>query len=372
MKEILEPKILYQEANPYGSFTAFLEDDGRTVYLYLQAEENPDFSMKSVWVCNRIQAPKFRTEEELRSGLPPVLAEEEVLDSSPIAPFQEEEIHFIWTEEGTGVAFFYREELVAYLPPWSGVKDFHGYSKFAKTEALTAYPLGNSEFGTIPDRIRQDRTHWEFRSSPNVWKKVQELRLSFLENIFGNHDKYWSADGGKFPQLGIARFRWNLLPDVYIYATLGMSSQNMPGVELYRKDYEDYARTELLFAVKVSDEDRSESWVPHQIGEIIRYPWSMGKWFGHGHTISMSRRDPEALHVTFTSLLFKELDAKAGHPPLAGLVAENGRPIRFLTLLPVSEEEREVIQEKGAKEFLALWEKDLPVWIHDPERKSVV
>ncbi|EPG73678.1 suppressor of fused protein [Leptospira fainei serovar Hurstbridge str. BUT 6] len=372
MKEVLEPKIVYQEANPYGSFTAYLEDDGQTVYLYLQAEENPEFSMKSVWVCNRVQAPKNRTEEDLRSGLAPLLIEEEVTDPSPIPAFDQEDIHFIWTEEGTGVSFFYKEELIAYLPPWSGVKDFHGYSIYAKIDAITAYPLGNAEFGIIPDRIRRDRNHWESRASNGSWKRIQELRLGFLENVFGKHEKYWSADGGKFPQLGIARFRWDLLPDVYIYATVGMSAQNMPGVELYRKDYEDYSRVELLFAAKISDEDRSESWIPHQIGEIIRFPWSMGKWFGHGHTISMSRRDPEALYVTFTSLLIKELDNRNGHPPLSGLLAENGKPIRFLSLLPISEEEKEVIQGRGANEFLSLWEKDNLVWIHDPERTSVI
>ncbi|PJZ69943.1 suppressor of fused protein [Leptospira perolatii] len=373
MTKALEPKIIYQEANPYSSFTAYLEDDGRTVYLYLQSEQNPEFQMKSVWVCNRIDAPTSRTEADLRSGLAPMLLKDEVTDPAPNSGFDPENVHFIWSEEGDGVAFFYNEELQAYLPSWSGVKNFHGYSKYAAKESLTAYPLGNSEFGVIPDRIQKDREHWEFRSKPNVWKSIQELRLGFLEKAFGPHEKYWSADGGKFPQLGIARFKPSQYPNVYVYATVGMSAQNMPGVELYRRDYEDYSRVELVFAIKIGDEDRSESWVPHQIGEIIRFPWNMGKWFGQGHTISMSRRDPESLYVTFTNLLLKEIgSAEEGYPHLQGLVAETGKPIRFLSLLPISEEEKVFIQEKSVSEFIGMMDQNFGTWIHASDRESVI
>lgn len=372
MSKALEPKILYQEANPYGAFTAYLEDDGRTVYLYLQAEESPDFAIKSVWVCNRIEAPKDRSQEDLRSGLAPILIESEVTDVQGIPDFDINEIHFIWSEEGNGVSFFYKEELVAYLPPWSGVKGFHGYSKYAKIDAITAYPLGNSEYGIIPDRIAQDRGFWEFRSEKGIWKNIQESRLGYLESVFGKHDRYWSADGGKYPQLGIARFAPPEFPGVYVYSTIGMSAQNLPGVELYRKDYEDYSRIELVLAAKVSDEDRSESWVPHQIGEIIRFPWTMGKWFGHGHTISMSRKDPESLYLSFTSLAFREIGVAEGLPKLTGLKSERNRPVRFLAMLPVSEEEKIFLQEQGAEAFFALFDTLGSKWIHDPERQSAI
>ncbi len=372
MNQTAEPKILYQEANPYGAFTAYLEDDGRTVYLYLQAEESPDFAIKSVWVCNRMDAPKTRSEEDLHSGLAPFLLESEVTDTKAQPEFDAKEIHFIWSEEGNGVAFFYKEELFAYLPPWSGVKGFHGYSKFAKADAVTAYPLGNTEFGIIPDRIAQDRNFWEYRSEKGIWKNVQSSRLNFLENAFGKHEKYWSADGGKYPQLGIARFTPKHLPGIYVYATIGMSAQNLPGVELYRKDYENYSRIELILATKVSDEDRSESWVPHQIGEIIRFPWMMGKWFGHGHTITMSRRDPESLYLTFTNLAIREIGQDDGFPELTGLVSERQKPIRFLALLPISEEEKVYLQEKGAAEFFPLLDRLGSNWIHNPERESAI
>ena len=53
------------------------------------------------------------------------------------------------------------------------------------------------------------------------------------------------------------------IPDVIIYSTIGLSAQNMPTVDLFHKDYLDYARIELVIAVRKLPGDKSESWVPH-------------------------------------------------------------------------------------------------------------
>nr|PJZ93272.1 hypothetical protein CH379_08660 [Leptospira ellisii] len=276
----------------------------------------------------------------------------------------------------TRVALFYKETLCAFLPPWSGVDGFHGYSINAKIDALTAYPLGNSEFGTIPDRVQASRDYWETRSQKGAWKEIQEKRLHFLESKLGKHDKYWSADGGKYPQLGIVRFRSEKFPDLLIYSTIGMSAQNMPCVELFHKNYEDYARIELVLSVKIGSEglERSESWVPHLIGELIRFPWNMAKWLGHGHTISMTRKDPEALYLDFASVLFRDLSSfsAATAPDLSGLISENGKQVRFLTLLPLSEEEKEYAQKDGIQSFNQSWDRKGLPWYHDAERQSLV
>lgn len=373
MTDSTSPKIVYQEANPYGAFTAYIEDDGQTMYLYLQAEQSPDYPMKSVWLANRIKAPETR-EHDFGSGLAPVLTVSEVEDPNPSPAWDPQDIHFIWTEEGDGVAVFYKEKLYAFLPPWSGIRGLHGYCMGAKTEALTAHPLGNSEHGVIPDRIENSRRFWEFRSEKDSWNKIQSKRLSFLEERLGKHTKYWSADGGSFPPLGIALFEPKEFPNVLVYVTVGMSGQNMPGVELYKKDFEKSNRIELVLACRVGSEgNRSESWVPHQIGEIIKYPWNHGKWFGHGHTISMTRRDPEAMLIQFNTLFFRDFPIKSSEvPDLSGLIAENGNPVQFLTVLPICDEERIICQENGSGTFLEMLEASKVSWIHDPERASVL
>ncbi|MCE9499831.1 MAG: suppressor of fused domain protein [Leptospira sp.] len=366
--ESVTPRIIYQEANPYSSFTAFLENDGRTVYLYLQSEHNPEIPIKSLWIRNLLPAPKSHSENDFKDGLAPLLIEEEVFHPEGQPSFREDEIHFIWTEEGDGVGLFIHEELYAFLPPWSGIKGFHGYSKEAKIDAICASPLGDSGHGVIAERIESSRKFWEFRSEKEAWNKIQKHRLDFLENSFGTHEKYWSADGGKFPQLGIARFRPEQYPGILVYSTIGMSAQNMPQVELYHKDYLRYARSEVIFAIKISDDgDRSESWIPHLIGELIRYPWNMGSWLGNGHTILMTRKDPDALRLNFTSIV---LTNEISPSETKGLLAEDGNPVNFLFGLPITEEENFLIKQEGASTLFKMMKSEKDSWVHDSERES--
>ncbi len=367
------PKILYQETNPYGSMTAYLEDDGRTIYLYLQAEQNPEFDMMAVWVQNRIPAPKFREVDELQRGIAPILCADEI-DQPSLDPPPLEDIRFIWTEEGDGVALFYRDELISFLPPWSGINGLHGYSKYCIKESLTAYPLGNSQHGVIAQRVQSSKDYWEFRAEKDSWKKIQQRRLLYLEERLGKHIKYWSADGGKFPPLAIAKFYPNDYPGVVVYSTIGMSAQNMPTVELYHKNYLNHSRIELAIGIQISEEDNTELWVPHALGEIIKFPWNMRKWLGEGHSITMPRRDPNSLLDFRYFFLSNQFPSKEEleQPLQDTLFSESGQPVKFLFLLPITEEELYYVRSKGAKSFLKLISNEKKSWVHNSQRESFI
>lgn len=370
--EISEPKILYQETNPYESMTAFLEADGNTIYLYLQSHQNPEYPMKALWVQNTSPAPEKQDFSLLKQGKPPMLCKDEVAQPS-LEPLNLENIHFIWTEEGDGVALFEQEELIAFLPPWSGMENVHGYSKYCIKEALTASPLGDGKNGILAERIQRSREFWEFRSKKTSWKQIQERRLAYLEERLGKHTKYWSADGGKFPPLGIAQFLPSYYENIVVYSTIGMSAQNMPGVEFYYKNYLEHARIELVFALEIVDSlDSTEVWVPHLLGEIIKYPWMMHKWFGEGHTISMTRKDKDAL-LPFTHLfLTSDLNGKHPYPLRDILNSENGYPIHFLACIPITEEEVYYFKTVGSKKFKELLNEKKQGWVHNSLRDSFV
>ncbi|MBE7412822.1 MAG: suppressor of fused domain protein [Leptospiraceae bacterium] len=369
--ENLDTKIIYQETNPYSSLTAFLEDDNRTVYLYIQSEYNHQFGIKSLWIRNLIDAPKSRIPEDLKSGLAPVLIQDETFFPNAQPSIDKEDIHLIWTEEGDGVALFIKDELYAFLPSTSGINGFHGYSKEAKEKALTASPLGNSENGPIPELINQSRNFWEYRSNKSSWKEIQEKRIQFLENRLGKHTGYWSADGGKYPPLAITKFSPKDYDQIILYSTIGMSAQNMPQVDLYHKDYLNYSRIEIIFAYRFTDSpERADTWVPHLIGELIKFPWNTIKWFGHGHTIEIPKRDPDSLYLNFTTLViinpnqFKFLNSP---PDINGLISENKKQVTFLYLLPITEEEAYTIREKGINSFVEKLH-----WFHNSERESFI
>lgn len=61
-------EILIAETNPYGSFEAIVEDDGRTVYLYLQSAREQG-QMTPVWVANRLPAPESDDLAAMRQGM---------------------------------------------------------------------------------------------------------------------------------------------------------------------------------------------------------------------------------------------------------------------------------------------------------------
>lgn len=368
-----ESKIIYQETNPYSSLTAFLEDDGRTVYMYLQSEYNPEWSIKSVWVKNRIPTPEKLSLEDMRDGYAPILSSE-YTDQTDTSEILANDVYFIWTEEGDGVALFVRDELFAFIPSWSGINGFHGYSKFVQKEAITAFPLGNSNHGLIYDRIEDSRRFWEFRAQKYSWKTIQGNLLGYLESKMEKHSKYWSADGGKFPYIGIAKFQPTTQSNLRVYSTIGLSGQNMPRVELYhRTKYLDYVRVEIVIAIETTEEDDTERWVPHLIGELVGFPWKMIQWYGHGHTISMSRRDPQALLEFTTLLLLKDLpNNKNPILDLTNLKSKESRPINFLYALPITEEEKVFIQTNSLEKFIDLWKKKGNTCIHNSYRESVI
>lgn len=371
----LEPKILYQETNPYDSFTAYIEDDGRTIYLYMQSEHNPDWKMKSLWIRNCIPAPKERNQEDFELGIAPILTEEEVFHPEGHPPITPDSIQFVWTEEGDGVFLLINGVLEAFLPPWSGLQGFHGYSRYAKENALTASPLGDPNNGVLYDRMVASKKYWEWRAQSNSWKSIQKKRLEYLESLLGPHTKYWSADGGKFPPLAIALFEPVEYPRVKFFVTLGMSAQNQPAVELYHEDYERYARIELVLAFyKPEDSDRSEEWVQHILGDMIKYPWNTGTWFGHGHSIGMNRRDPDELYLNFRVFFLRNLSqstypVKSNLPLFTNLYSENGQPVNFLALIPLSEEEKLILQTEGSHKIISALDEKSNGYLHNPERK---
>lgn len=373
------PKVLYQEANPYGSFTAFLEEDGTTIYLYLQSHNNPEWPMKSLWVRNLIDAPEARDPEDFDKGLAPVLTQAEVTNPKALPLFTEDQIHFIWSQEGDAVALFLDQELISYLPSWSGIKGIHGYSREAKENAIAASPLGDPNNGVIAERVKESAKFWESVSEKDHWKNAQQLRLNFLESKLGTHQKYWSADGGKYPSLGIASFLPKEFPGIKIFSTVGMSVQNQPSIELYHKDFENFARIELVFAIEIPKdrEDKSETWIQHVLGEMVKFPWNTGIWFGHSHTIQNPRKDPDQLYLDFNWFVLRNVTEEitvapdASLPNLAGLITENGKRANFLFLTPISTEERICFMREGSFKFWETWKQEGLSFYHESERRML-
>src|SRR4051812_47054005 len=105
------------EVSPDEGLRCDVEDDGKTVYLYLHPARHSDFKSRVVWVRNRIAAPAELT---VVRGVPPVMPAKNCNHPKGAGPIRKNEAKIIWLPEGNGVALYEGEELLAAIPPGSG------------------------------------------------------------------------------------------------------------------------------------------------------------------------------------------------------------------------------------------------------------
>jgi hypothetical protein len=357
-------EILLAETNPYGSFEAIVEDDGRTVYLYLQSAKQQG-AMKAVWVVNRQPAPEEDDFAAMQQGQAPMMPREGTRTPQGHPPFDPERLSFVWFEEGDAVALLHDNAPLAVLPGWAGMNGFFGYSADAVGEEQLAWDLSPALQGLWP-RIEESRRYWEWRADADSWRQIQERQLAHLESILGPHQRYWAADGGQYPPRAVAGFERSSLPGVTILVTLGMSAQRMPQVEMHFEDPRPFRRTELALAT-YGDPSQAAG----LLSSTMRFPWAFATWLGDGHTSSFG--DPSETpgqsaillarvppHQTFQ----RETGAhQVPAPNLGGLQDVSGDPVQYLWILPIAASERNQAEKDGSAEVIRRMEAQQRGWI---------
>lgn len=356
--------ILIGETNPYGSFEAIVEDDGRTVYLYLQSvrEGGP---MKAVWVANRVPAPHAEDILSMQQGTPPLMPVAGTRHPQGHPGFHPENLTLVWFEEGDAVALLDRGTPVAVLPSWAGMEGFPGYSAEAIGEVRLAWELGPA-LPALQPRIEESQRYWARRADPQSWPEIRDRGLAHLERILGPHQRYWAADGGQFPPRALLLFNHPSVTGVSVLTTLGMSAQRLPQVEMAFEDPRPHRRVELALATS-GDPTR----LTGLLSGMLRFPWSEGSWLGDLHTYSFANPSP---NIGESALLLmrqpppQHLQVPDGlrtvpAPNLGGLPDPSGDPVTYLWLVPISEPERRYAEEHGSEALAERLEQDSRGWI---------
>jgi hypothetical protein len=341
-----------------------VEDDGRTVYLYLQAA-GEEGGIWAVWVANRLPAPEEDDLAAMQRGAAPLMPRRGTRHPQGLPPLDPESLSFVWFEEGDGVALLRDEQPLAVLPPWSGFEGFHGYSAEAIGEEQPAWPLEGALDGLAP-RIEAARRYWEWRADPASWDEIRDSRLAHLEARLGPHRRYWAADGGRFPPRAVALFQPESYPGVSISATVGMSGQPMPQVEMYVEGPRPHRRVELLLAASGEAEH-----APGLLSGIMQSPWQTRTWLGDGHTWSW---DPPSERPGGSAVLLVRVPppqvTQAGAfrrgvpaPNLSGLTDRGGDPVHFLWVLPITARERDLAASDGSQALLRKLQAEGRGWV---------
>lgn len=165
------------ETSPYGTVDAIVEHDGRAIYFYLN--ESPvsrsrsgRFGMRACWVRNLQLGPHVINVEEMQSGIATMLPRHDCVDPHLQRLPHADALKVVWLEEGTGAALLevdpdtHQENVIAVIPPWSGVDGFHGYASNCANPTDVCWPLPENPL--LTKRIENAKRFWEAWRSPKT------------------------------------------------------------------------------------------------------------------------------------------------------------------------------------------------------------
>jgi hypothetical protein len=140
-----------------------------------------------------------------------------------------------------------------------------------------------------------------------------------------------------------------------------MSCQRMPVVERLVQDPASYARIELAMATTMP---------PAQAARIFLwlapYPWRAVTWFGPGHSVRWYHEPATfPLGGGYEAVLL--LEAPSGlpgpaAPDLSGF-SFGGDPVRWLWVVPITEEERLIAKEQGSASLISALAAQRRSWV---------
>ena len=366
---------LLEANNPYGNICATVEDDGRTVYLYLSPYGTSEQDARAVWVANRIPAPTQDDRGSADVGIPPLMPRRGTRHPDGHPGFSASDLSLLWFPEGDGVTLLYHGLPVAMLPPWYGSRGCTGYSLEAIGEERLAWEMDAGVLQTLSTRLEQSRDFWLWRAEPASWPAFQMRSLAHLESRLGPHHRYIAGNQFDTPRIDVAQFQPHNHRGASVYTTVGMSAQPLPQVDLYFDDATTHRRVELAIAMTTEHES-----VASLLAGLGRYPWDSYTWLGNGHTIAMATPwlfveaglSPVVLLLTDppAKMLGSPMNPRFSCvPDLTGLRDRSGEPVTYLWVLPINIHERDLARGRGPSELIQkiaregrgwLWTADMP------------
>ena len=282
-----EKRVLREEKGPNGNVTAIVEDDGRSVYLYLEGDEASGFGTRAVWVRNRQKAPWLMEVERMQAGEAPMLQARYVADPEGGPPLRPDDLELLWFEDGEGVALLEAGEVLAVIPPWSGIAGFAGYARDCALESPFCAPLGNPRSNprvfAMLARAARFWNEWE-----QTWPLLQERLLGAYRGAFGSEREIYEPGTERFPPIRLTRHERG---GATLLATAGMSIRPQPRIDRGPPGTERFRRVELAIAVEAAllpDPMPLVRWLAGQ----STLPWDRYTWLAEGHTIGCSALQP--------------------------------------------------------------------------------
>ncbi|HAN98666.1 MAG TPA: hypothetical protein DCQ98_15060, partial [Planctomycetaceae bacterium] len=275
--------VLLHESSPDGSVQAVVEQDDRTVYLYLHANK-PGFGTRACWVRNLVPGPATIDRSEFQQGLAPRLPRLACRHPQGAPPLSADSLEIVWFESGDGAALKDGDRWLAAIPPWSGEEDFHGYAADCREETELCWPMPHEPEWF--ERLETARRWWSAWQNEPRWPRRQQELLETYERQFGKHRRYFSIDGEKWPPRGLVLHGVGdegRSTETVIALTVGVSLRPMPKVETQVERPALHERIELAAFASADAPEKVCEW----LSSAARFPWHFDTWLGPGHTMEL-------------------------------------------------------------------------------------
>jgi hypothetical protein len=347
--QVQQPVTLLESVNPYGSRRVTVEYDGATTAAYLHDESGP---VSATWIANHGPAPTTVDEMRLEQGHAPQMPAGRTRLPGGRPPLDATVLEALWFEEGDGAAILENGRPLAVIPGWADMsRGMPGYSRDVIGQTPFGWSLTEALEGLAP-RLDRARAFWRWRSSADGWGQFQQALLGHLMPRLGPGAHYWEASGGRQPLVGISE-RPAVPPRPYaVLSTVGMSCQRMPVVEQVLDEPSSYARVELALATTLPTAQAARVFL-----WLATYPWQAVTWFGPGHSVrwyhsaaTFPLNGPSPYEAV---LLLDSPGALLGpEPPDLSGFAFGGDPVRWLWVIPITENDRQLAKERGSASLI--------------------
>jgi len=354
-----EPVKILEQASPAGNLWALVERFDQVVVFYLFGGEQSPFGLKVCWVRNLGPAPADLDRAAMRDGRPPMLPAPYCRHPGGAPAPDPASLRVLWFEEGDSAALFENDEVLAVIPPWSGVEGCNGYARDCTTKNALCWPL--DEAGALQERIRRAEAFWQ-SWDPDPWPQIHTALRAPLEAALGPAGSYYAIHGGNWPPRALGRF--TPADGVAAFVTVGASIRPQPQVEMNVEDPENYRRIELGVAIDAALLGNGDD-VPRLMSALSSLPWAQFSWIGPGHTVAGVPFPVGPMGTRFEAVLFLE-DPPAA-PPIA-LPSYRGDPVKLLWVVPITLAEQKLAQDAGSEVLVASLRLAGVTWTHRDRR----
>lgn len=337
--------FILEESSPVCDLLAAVDKSEDAYYFYLM--ESPDLSPKVVrilWLCNRKPAPAELDFGDRETPKAPMLPAAYV--NAEHAPggmeLEASELKIFWYPSGDCAALIYKGSLLATIPPYAGLYEFPGFSRYIKGQHRYGWELPHDQ-KDILERLNEGVFQWKAIADEDVFHEWEAQYMAAALAFSGNapeHYLHLNKDGLPHRRLWMTRKN-----GVCYNFTIGMGQVEMPRVQLlFKGDYWKLGRIELGFACVEAHAKLAEYMVA-VMDTISQMPWQERDLLAHGHTIGFDKIRGFAGFLLVDPAMMPGMEAPK-------LPEYQNCPVHLLWIVPITEQELNFRNTKGPEALL--------------------